>query len=100
MGLALQATGWDDNDRPQGRRHAESFAPRRRRPRPAGGISGPGGSAAMSMPADLVDPVSEKVLVNQLIKVVDGRVAAISPWTRRPRTGLSPTGRAIMSCRA
>jgi imidazolonepropionase-like amidohydrolase len=35
----------------------------------------------------LVDPVSEKVLVNQLIKVVDGRVAAITPWTGAPKDG-------------
>lgn len=35
----------------------------------------------------LLDPVSEKVLVNQLIKVVDGRVAAITPWTSPPTDG-------------
>ncbi|OYU70922.1 MAG: Xaa-Pro dipeptidase [Alphaproteobacteria bacterium PA2] len=35
----------------------------------------------------LVDPVSEKLLVNQLIKVVDGRVAAITPWTGAPKDG-------------
>lgn len=35
----------------------------------------------------LLDPVSEKVLVNQLIKVVDGRVASITPWTVAPKDG-------------
>jgi len=35
----------------------------------------------------LLDPETEKVLVNQLIKVVDGRVAAIAPWTRAPGDG-------------
>ena len=35
----------------------------------------------------LVDPETEKVLNNQLIKVVDGRVAAITPWTGAPKDG-------------
>ena len=35
----------------------------------------------------LLDPETEQILVNQLIKVVDGRVASIAPWTRAPKDG-------------
>jgi hypothetical protein len=35
----------------------------------------------------LVDTEKGIVLADQLIKVVDGRVAAVSPWTRAPTDG-------------
>jgi len=35
----------------------------------------------------LLDPETETVLVNQLIKVVDGRVASIAHWTTAPKDG-------------